>query len=173
MRPHLQLPGVPFCLGMAYQREISHEKTTGGRAREAACFFAHTLVAAILLAIAIGVISLNDPDPDSITPRLLGTVLAFLVPLTGGFLLARIHHNRIAGQVWICGLIIFSLACFSVIGLPTGRGLCEICGPGEKLWRTFFTLNRGSGLMGGDGLLIGTWAPLSMIGYAIGAKLGI
>jgi hypothetical protein len=158
---------------MAYHGEISHEKATAGRAREAAWFFAHTLVAAILLAIAVGVISLNDPDPDSSTPRLLGTVLAFLVPLIGGLLLARIHHNRIAGEVWISGLIIFSLACFSVIGLPTGRGLCETCGPGEKLWRTFFTLNRGSGLMGGDGLLVGAWAPLSMIGYAIGAKLGV
>jgi hypothetical protein len=25
--------------------------------------------------------------------------------------------------------------------------------------------------MGGDGLLIGTWLPLSTIGYAIGARL--
>jgi hypothetical protein len=27
--------------------------------------------------------------------------------------------------------------------------------------------------MGGDGLLVGTWIPLSMIGYAIGAKLAL
>jgi hypothetical protein len=27
--------------------------------------------------------------------------------------------------------------------------------------------------MGGDGLLIGSWIPLSTIGYAIGAKLAI
>ena len=53
----------------------------------------------------------------------------------------------------------------------TGPGLCESCGATEKLWRTFFTFNNGSGLMGGDGLLIGAWIPLSMLGYAIGAKL--
>jgi hypothetical protein len=27
--------------------------------------------------------------------------------------------------------------------------------------------------MGGDGLLVGTWIPLSMIGYAVGAKFAI
>jgi hypothetical protein len=27
--------------------------------------------------------------------------------------------------------------------------------------------------MGGDGLLVGSWAPLSMIGYAVGAALGL
>jgi hypothetical protein len=41
----------------------------------------------------------------------------------------------------------------------------------DKLWRTFFSINKNSGLLGGDGILIGTWIPLSMIGYAIGAKI--
>jgi hypothetical protein len=27
--------------------------------------------------------------------------------------------------------------------------------------------------MAGDGLIAGTWIPLSMIGYAIGAKFGL
>jgi hypothetical protein len=27
--------------------------------------------------------------------------------------------------------------------------------------------------MGGDGLLVGAWIPLSMIGYALGAKLAL
>ena len=27
--------------------------------------------------------------------------------------------------------------------------------------------------MAGDGLLAGTWIPLSMIGYAVGAKFGL
>jgi len=66
-----------------------------------------------------------------------------------------------------------SIVCVWVLGLPTGNGLCENCGPVEKLWRTFFTFDHGSGLMGGDGVLVGAWIPLSMISYAIGAKLAL
>ncbi len=70
----------------------------------------------------------------------------------------------------------FSVVCVWVLDLPTGPGLCEKCDSGhllERLIRTFFDIKHGSGLMGGDGLLVGTWIPLSMIGYAIGAKFGI
>jgi hypothetical protein len=158
---------------MVNGRDISQDKTIGDLSLEALWFLTHTFVAVILLAIAIGVMSLNHPDPDSTTPKLLGTVFAFLVPMIGGFLLARIHHNNVAAYIWISGLVIFSIICVWVLDLPTGNGLCETCGAGEKLWRTFFTFSHGSGLMGGDGLLVGSWIPLSMIGYAIGAKLAL
>lgn len=154
-------------------RDISQDKTSSDLAREALWFLTHTLVAVVLLAITIGVISLNHPDPDSSTPKWLGTVLAFFVPMVGGFLLARIHRNNVAAYVWISGVIFFSIICVRVLDLPTGTGLCENCGAMEKIWRTFFTFNHGSGFMGGDGLLIGSWIPLSTIGYAIGAKLAI
>jgi hypothetical protein len=158
---------------MAFERDISQDKTPGDLAREALWFLTHTLIAFVLLAIVIGVMSLNHPDPDSSAPKLLGTVLAFLAPMVGGFLFARIHHNNIASYIWISGLVIFSVVCVRVLDLPTGTGLCEDCGAVEKLWRTFFTFTHGSGLMGGDGLLIGAWIPLSMIGYAIGAKFAL
>ncbi|HSY67651.1 MAG TPA: hypothetical protein VK813_03360 [Edaphobacter sp.] len=158
---------------MPNQRDISHDKTMGDLGREAVWFLTHTLIAFVLLAIVIGVMSLNHPDPDSASPKMLGTLLAFLVPVVGGFLLARIHRNDVAGYVWISGLVIFSIVCVWVLDLPTGNGLCENCGAGEKLWRTFFSFTHGSGLMGGDGLLVGAWIPLSMIGYAIGAKLAL
>ncbi len=158
---------------MASQRDILQDKTTGDLAREAIWFLTHTLVAFVLLAIVVGVMSLNHPDPDSSNPKLLGTVLAFLVPMIGGFILARMHRNDIAGYIWISGLVIFSVVCVWVLDLPTGNGLCETCGAVEKLWRTFFTFTHGSGLMGGDGLLVGAWIPLSMIGYAIGSKVAL
>jgi hypothetical protein len=156
---------------MAFERDISHDKTPGDLAREALFFLTHTLVAFVLLAIVVGVMSLNHPDPDSTKPKLLGTILAFLAPMIGGFLLSRIHHNNIAIYTWISGLVIFSIVSVWVLDLPTGTGLCENCGAIEKLCRTFFTFSHGSGLMGGDGLLVGTWIPLSMMGYALGAKL--
>ena len=158
---------------MASQRDILQDKTTGDLAREAIWFLTHTLVAFVLLAIVVGVMSLNHPDPDSSNPKLLGTVLAFLVPMIGGFILARMHRNDIASYIWISGLVIFSVVCVWVLDLPTGNGLCETCGAVEKLWRTFFTFTHGSGLMGGDGLLVGAWIPLSMIGYAIGSKVAL
>ncbi len=65
-----------------------------------------------------------------------------------------------------------SLVCVWVLDLPTGNGLCNDCGAFDKLWRTFFSIDHNSGLMAGDGLLIGTWTPLAMIGYAVGAKFG-
>lgn len=156
---------------MAYERDISQDKTPADLAREALGFLSHTLIALALLAIVVGAMSLNHPDPDSPAPKQLGTVLAFLAPMIGGFLLGRIHQSNVAGYTWISGLVIFSVACVRVLDLPTGKGLCESCGAIEKLWRTFFTFNHGSGLMSGDGLLIGAWIPLSMIGYAIGARL--
>ena len=158
---------------MAFERDISQDKTPGDLAREALWFLTHTFIAFVLLAIVVGVMSLNHPDPDSSTPKLLGTVLAFLAPLIGGFLLARIHHNHIAAYTWISGLVVFSILCVWVTDLPTGTGLCENCGAVEKIWRTFFTLSHGSGLMGGDGLLVGAWIPLSMIGYALGSKVAL
>jgi hypothetical protein len=158
---------------MAYERDISQDKTPRDLAREALWFLTNTFIAFVLLAIVLGVMSLNHPDPDSTSPKLLGTILAFLAPMVGGFLLARIHHNSVASYVWISGFVIFSLVCVWVLDLPTGNGLCENCGAIEKLWRTFFTFSHGSGLMAGDGLLVGAWIPLSMIGYAFGAKVAL
>ncbi len=71
------------------------------------------------------------------------------------------------------GLVFFALVCVWVLDLPTGTGLCEKCLALEKLYRTFFDINHGSGLMGGDGLLVGLWIPLSMIGYSLGAIAGL
>lgn len=65
------------------------------------------------------------------------------------------------------GYRVFSVMCVWVLDLPTGNGVCENCGALDKLWRTFFDTGHGSGL------LVGTWLPLSMIGYAVGAQFGL
>ncbi|HTD96595.1 MAG TPA: hypothetical protein VK627_06685 [Edaphobacter sp.] len=158
---------------MASRHNISHDKPIGDLGHEAIWFLTHTILAAAILAGVIAAITLNHPAPYSTTPKLLGTVLALLAPMIGGLIIARIQQNKVAGYVWISGLVIFSIVCVWVLDLPTGNGLCERCGAVEKLWRTFFTFSNGSGLIAGDGLLMGAWLPLSMIGYAIGAKLGL
>ena len=158
---------------MPSQGDISHDKSLAELGREASWFVAHTAIAFLLLVLVVGVMALNHPDPDASGPKMIGTVLAFLVPMIGGFVLARRHRNDIASYIWISGLVIFSIACVWVLDLPTGNGLCENCGAVEKLSRTFFTFDHGSGLMAGDGLFIGTWIPLSMIGYAVGSKFAL
>lgn len=155
---------------MAIHQDITKGKSLGDLGLEAFWFILHTLLAVLFLAIAVGGMSLTHPDPDAIPPKVLGTALAFLVPLVGGYILVRMKRNEIAGYVWISGLLLFSVVCVWVLDLPTGNGLCEKCGAVEKLWRTFFDITHGSGLMGGDGLLIGSWTPLAMIAYSMGAR---
>lgn len=152
--------------------EIRGNKSTDALVREAGWFLLHSMVAIVLMAGVIGVFSLAHPDPDSALPKLLCTLAVFLVPLIGGLVAARLQPDTVAGQVWISGLIAFAIVCVHVLGLPTGVGLCNGCGAFDKLWRTFFSIDQNSGLMGGDGILIGTWVPLSMIGYAVGARVG-
>ena len=152
--------------------EIRGNKTTNELVREAGAFFLHTLLAVVLMALVIGGFTLLHPDADAALPKLLCTLAVFLVAMTGGFLAARAQPGTVAGHIWISGMIAFAIVCVYVLDLPTGAGLCDGCGAVDKLWRTFFSIDRNSGLMGGDGILVGTWVPLSMIGYAVGAKVG-
>ena len=149
------------------------DKSAGDLGREAISFVTHTLIALLVLALVVFAIGLSGASIESNTPKLLGTALALLAPLLVGFLIARSRRDPVAGYVWVAGLLTFSIVCGWVLDLPTGPGLCEKCGAVEKLYRTFFDINDGSGLMAGDGLLVGTWIPLSMIAYSIGAKLAL
>lgn len=157
---------------MNSNRDTTQDKSLGELGQEAAWFLGHTLLALLLLLAVVAGMTMSHPDPDSTTPKVAATVLAFLVPMIGGFFIDRMHHNDIARYIWISGLVIFSIVCVWVLDLPTGPGLCESCGAVDKLWRTFFSFDHGSGLMGGDGVVVGTWIPLSMIGYAFGASFG-
>jgi len=158
---------------MLQQFAPSHDQPAGDLGREAVLFVGHTLLAVLFLIVVIaGGILLHTPV-DEIQPKLIGTLLAFAIPLVGGFILAKILCHPVAGYVWLAGVLTFALVCVWVLELPTGPGLCQKCGAVDKLYRTFFAIERGSGLMGGDGLLIGTWLPLSMIGYSLGAKIGL
>ncbi len=158
---------------MTEEFEQTQGKSAGDLGREALWFFLYSLIAVGLLAIVVLVIALSHVSSEETGPKLICTVLALLVPMVGGFIIARVQRNQVAKYIWIAGLLFFFIVCVWVVDLPTGVGLCEGCGALAKLYRTFFAINDGSGLMGGDGLLVGTWVPLSMIGFAIGAKFGL
>lgn len=158
---------------MNQHEDITQGKSLSELGGEGFWFLTHTFLAVFFLAIAMGGMSMTHPDPDATEPKLIGTALAFLVPMIGGYFIAKMQQNVVARYVWISGLVVFSIICVWVLDLPTGVGLCEKCGAMEKLWRTFFDIDHGSGLMGGDGLLAGTWTPLSMISYAVGASFGL
>jgi len=153
--------------------EVSQGKSLRDLGREAFWYFAHTLLAILAIVIMLVAGIFLKPDPDATVPKLIATVVAFVFPMLVGFVIARQQQNDIAKYVWISGLLFFAFACVWVLDLPTGNGLCEHCGALEKLWRTFFDITHGSGLMGGDGVLIGAWIPLGLFGYAIGASMGL
>ena len=138
-------------------------------------FCLHSLAAEALLAATILAISLFGPDPDSMAPRLIATLLAFIVPLAAAALLARLcglRNPRIrpARYCWVAGLLLLTSAAVWLSGTPLPPGVCDACGGFEKLWRTFFALRNGTGLLNGDGPLIGFWAPLATCGYSLGAR---
>jgi hypothetical protein len=158
---------------MEEEVEVSQGKSIGELWREAAWFVTHTALAIFAMIAAIAIFSLTHPSETDSGPKLIGTALAFICPLIAGIIVAKMTKNDVGRYVWISGLIIFAIVCVWVIDLPTGPGLCEHCLVMERLWRTFFDIEHGSGLMAGEGLMVGTWVPLSLFGYAIGAAVGL
>jgi tellurite resistance protein TehA-like permease len=151
--------------------EIRGNKTTNDLLREAAWFVLYTVIAMLVLIALMAIFWFIHPNPDSAAPKILFTLLALLVPMLVGFGIARIRPDSVAGYIWISALLFFLVVSVYTLDLPTGNGLCNDCGAIDKLWRTFFSIDHGSGLLGGDGLVWGSWFPLSMIGYAVGAKV--
>ena len=152
---------------------VLRSKSIGGLWVEAAWFVLHSTLAVFLMFAAIAAFSFTHPSAEDVTPKLIGTALAFFVPLFFGLLIAWQQQNEAASHVWVAGLVLFAIACVWVLDLPTGNGLCDHCFALEKLRRTFFDIHHGSGLLSGQGLMVGTWIPLSLFGYALGARLSL
>jgi hypothetical protein len=156
--------------------EISPGKSIGDLGQEALWFFLHSVFAVLIMMFTVGIMTLFHPDPDAAAPKEIATLLIVFITFLSGFLIARFQGNDIARYVWITGVILFAAVCVWVIDLPTGPGLCNDCTTGhiiEKLYRTFFSISNGSGLVAGWGLFIGTWTPLALIMYAVGANYGL
>ena len=158
---------------MSEDVDVYQGKSIGDLGEEAVWFVLHTLIAiAIVLLIMFGGVAMHA-NPDAASPKEAATVLAFLLPLIVGFVIAKVRRDPAARYVWISGVLLFAIVCVWVLDLPTGNGLCEHCGALDKLTRTFFSIDNGSGLAGGWGLVLGTWVPLSLFGYALGARVAL
>lgn len=138
--------------------------------RQALAFLAHTLLA--LLAWA-GLMALGYLLNPAGIPQLAILGLSILVPLAVGFGVMKLKPNELATAVWIIGLIWVLIVALWILDMPTGPNACFQCGATEKLTRTFFSLPLPSGLIDNDGPFIGTWPTAALIGYSIGARLGL
>ena len=140
--------------------------------QQAVRFCGHSGIAIGVLASVVVSFSLCGASVDARWPKVVCTGLAFVLPLLAGLAGTLIRQDHVAPYTWVAGLLVLSLAALRVLDLPPDYGLCDGCQSVERLWRTFFSIEGNTGLLEGNGVLIGTWLPLSTFGYAIGARLG-
>src|SRR5260370_8495142 len=103
---------------MNRNQDISQGKSVDDLGWEAFWFLTHTFLAFMFLALVIGAITLTNPDPAAIPPKLLCTALAFLVPLIGALIIAPSHQNHIAGYLSLPAPNSSSLVSLPVLLLP-------------------------------------------------------
>lgn len=99
--------------------------------------------------------------------------MSIMVPLIVGHIITRFRQEDMATAVWLVGLIWVLIVSLWILDMPTGPNECFQCTATEKLTRTFFSLPTPSGLIDNDGPFLGTWPAAALLGYSIGAKLGL
>lgn len=153
----------------SFQAEEQESNATrlGGQALS---FLSHTGLALLSWAALMALGYLVNPVD---VPQLVILGLSFAVPLAVGLIVARFRRNEMATAVWLVGLIWFLIIALWVLDMPTGPNRCFQCGATEKLTRTFFSLPYPSGLIDNDGPFLATWPAAALMGYALGASIGL
>jgi hypothetical protein len=129
-------------------------------------FLIHTVIAlASWLALMFAGYALNPPAVSQ--TLILG--LSIFVPMLTGHIVARLHPDNIATNVWLLGLIWLLIIGIWILYMPTGPDRCFQCGATEKLSRTLLSIPKPSGLIDDDGPFLGTWPVAALVGYSIGA----
>ncbi len=126
----------------------------------------HTLIALGAWVAMFILISLFHPG---YIPVPITTALSFTIPFLVGNIFTRFRPNEMAPAMWLVGVIWFLSITLWVLDLPTGPNECLHCDASQKLLLTFFSINQDSGLIDGQGRLIGTWPMIALIGYALGS----
>lgn len=106
-------------------------------------------------------------------PQIAILALSFTVPLGVGLTIAKIRGDHMATAIWLLGLIWILIVALWILDMPTGPNQCFQCGATEKLTRTFFSFPYPSGLIDNDGPFLGTWPAAALMGYALGANIGL
>jgi hypothetical protein len=106
-------------------------------------------------------------------PQMVTLGASILLPLLLGFVVNRVKQSEMAAAVWLLGVIWFMIVALWIVDMPTAPNQCFNCNLGEKLSRTFFSFPSPSGLVDDDGPFLGTWPAAALIGYGIGARLGM
>ena len=102
--------------------------------REAVWYTLHTIFAVLVLAVVVIGFWVAHTDPDATNPKMLATLLAFLVPMVVGFAVAKFRQDRTARYIWISAVLLFSIVCVWVLDLPHGeRPLRALPGDGKAL----------------------------------------
>jgi len=149
---------------------LEEDEKVGNLGQQALWICAHSVLAIGSWIAMIVLVSMAHPQnvPVAVT---LG--LSFATPFLAGFLFNRIRQNDMAPYVWLIGLIWFLIICLWILDMPTGPNQCYHCDASEKLYLTFFSLKEDSGLIDGQGRLVGTWPFAAFIGYGIGSSLAL
>lgn len=121
------------------------------------------------LALMLAGYALN---PSGI-PQWVILLLSLAVPLLVGLIVTRIRRDDMATVVWLIGVIWVLVFSLYILDLPTGLNQCFQCSANEKLARAFLSLPSPSGLIDDDTPFLATWPATALIGYSIGAGLGM
>jgi hypothetical protein len=157
----------PLLESEEYQREDAQTATLG---RQALWVFLHALLA---LGSWFGLMMIGYAVNPPGIPQWLILMLSMAIPLMVGLIVNRFRPDEMATMVWLLGAIWVMIFSLYVLDLPTGPGHCFECGANEKLARTLLSLPHPSGLMDDDAPFLATWPAAALIGYSIGAKLGM
>lgn len=137
---------------------------------QAIAFFVHVILA---LVAWIGMILAGYAINPTYVPQFVVLALSIVVPLIAGNIVMRFKPDEMAAQIWLAGIIWFLVICLWVLDMPTGPNACFQCDATEKLMRTLFSIPTPSGLIDNNGPFFGTWPAAAMVGYSIGARLGL
>jgi len=149
--------------------EIEHLQPNA--AQQALWFLLHSALALLIWGgMMIAITVLVRP---SYLPPILTLAVSALIPFVAGFIVNKFRQDEIATLIWLFGLIWFLCVGLWILDMPTGPNQCFRCDASQKLWLTFFSLNEDSGLIDGQGRFFGTWPAAALIGYSIGANLGL
>lgn len=150
---------------------IDEEDDASARlSHQAGAFFLHALFA---LVSWIAMMMVGYAINPSYVPQVIVLALSILIPMFAGNVFVRLKPDEMATNIWLAGLIWFLMICLWILDMPTGPNACFQCDATAKITRTLFSFPTPSGLIDNNGPFFGTWPAMALIGYSIGARLGL